>query len=69
LFVPELKGRSLEELDLLYEAGVPARKFASYDVSHLKRTPVVAEGEKVGSIFEVRRRSRRRKAGAGNRKE
>jgi hypothetical protein len=52
LFVPELKGRSLEELDLLYEAGVPARKFASYDVSHLKRTPVVAEGEKVGSIFE-----------------
>jgi hypothetical protein len=52
LFVPELKGRSLEELDLLYEAGVPARKFASYDVSHLKRTPVVAEGETVGSIFE-----------------
>jgi hypothetical protein len=52
LFVPELKGRSLEELDLLYEAGVPARKFATYDVAQLKRTPVAAEGDKAGSIFE-----------------
>ncbi|CAK7240812.1 MAG: hypothetical protein STHCBS139747_002260 [Sporothrix thermara] len=29
-FVPEMKGRSLEELDELFQNGVPARHFASY---------------------------------------
>ncbi|KAI1342309.1 putative transporter [Xylariaceae sp. FL0016] len=29
-FVPELKGRSLEELDEMFQAGVPARKFRDY---------------------------------------
>lgn len=50
--MPELKGRSLEELDLLYEAGVPARKFATYDIAKLKSTPEAAEGDKAGSDFE-----------------
>ncbi|RYP82355.1 hypothetical protein DL770_005614 [Monosporascus sp. CRB-9-2] len=29
-FLPEVKGRSLEEIDEMFEARVPARKFASY---------------------------------------
>lgn len=28
--MPEMKGRSLEELDEIFTAGVPARKFESY---------------------------------------
>jgi hypothetical protein len=28
--VPETKGRSLEELDEIFEAKIPARKFPSY---------------------------------------
>jgi len=28
--MPEMKGRSLEELDEIFEARVPARKFKSY---------------------------------------
>lgn len=27
---PETKGRTYEELDIMFERGVPARKFASY---------------------------------------
>lgn len=30
-FLPELKGRSLEELDQMFEARVPTRKFAKYE--------------------------------------
>ena len=30
LFIPESKGRSLEELDEIFEAGVSARKFSEY---------------------------------------
>ncbi|KAF2865262.1 general substrate transporter [Massariosphaeria phaeospora] len=30
MFIPEMKGRSLEELDEIFEAGVPARRFAEY---------------------------------------
>ena len=29
-FMPEMKGRSLEELDEIFTAGVSARKFKSY---------------------------------------
>lgn len=28
LFIPEMKGRSLEEIDQLFESGAPLRKFA-----------------------------------------
>lgn len=34
-FVPEFNGRTLEEIDLLFENGIPARKFASTDISTL----------------------------------
>lgn len=34
-FVPEMKGRSLEELDELFQAGVPARHFGKYKASGL----------------------------------
>lgn len=30
--VPETRGRTYEELDLLFDWGVPARKFAGYEV-------------------------------------
>ncbi|KAK7027536.1 hypothetical protein VNI00_015170 [Paramarasmius palmivorus] len=33
LFVPELKGRTLEELDVLFHEKVPTRKFSSYRIS------------------------------------
>ena len=30
-FMPEMKGRSLEELDEIFEAGIPAREFKQYE--------------------------------------
>jgi SP family general alpha glucoside:H+ symporter-like MFS transporter len=30
--LPETKGRSFEELDMLFNNGVPARKFKTYEV-------------------------------------
>jgi hypothetical protein len=34
--MPEMKGRSLEELHEIFEAGVPARKFTQYQCTILK---------------------------------
>lgn len=34
-FLPELKGRSLEELDYMFEAGVATRSFRKFDTSDL----------------------------------
>jgi hypothetical protein len=34
-FLPELKGRSLEELDYMFEARIPTRQFASFDSREL----------------------------------
>lgn len=34
-FVPELKGRSLEELDYMFEARVPTFKFRKFDTTNL----------------------------------
>jgi hypothetical protein len=34
-FLPELKGRSLEELDYMFEAGVATRSFRIFDTSDL----------------------------------
>ncbi|KAF9017785.1 putative high-affinity glucose transporter RGT2 [Hymenopellis radicata] len=44
-FVPELKGRSLEELDILFYNKVPTRKFATYQIPPEAR-PKVEEEEK-----------------------
>jgi hypothetical protein len=30
-YIPETKARSLEELDEIFEAGIPARKFRKYE--------------------------------------
>lgn len=38
--LPESNGKTYEELDLLFEVGVPARQFKNYDVSELKRQAV-----------------------------
>lgn len=46
-FVPEFKGRSLEELDILFDNRVPAHRFNSYKIADVM-APVVAEGEKNG---------------------
>lgn len=37
LFFPELKGRSLEEVDELFEARLDARKFAAYKSTGVRR--------------------------------
>jgi len=42
-FVPETKGRTLEELDYMFEAKASARGFQSFDTSLL--TPSAAEVE------------------------
>jgi hypothetical protein len=31
--LPETKGRTFEELDHMFEAGIPARKFSEYKIS------------------------------------
>ncbi|GAB1200202.1 hypothetical protein APSETT444_009570 [Aspergillus pseudonomiae] len=49
LFIPEMKGRSLEELDEIFTAGVSARRFASYQclIREAARIDAVhAEGRK-----------------------
>jgi len=45
--LPETKGKTFAELDLLYEKGVPARKFrdAKPNIGHLiQNTPTVVPG-------------------------
>jgi hypothetical protein len=43
-----LKGRSLEDLDLMFEAKIPARQFRNYDISRLKgNVEGLAEGSEV----------------------
>jgi SP family general alpha glucoside:H+ symporter-like MFS transporter len=49
--LPEPKGRTYGELDVLFEQGVPARKFAStvvdpYMTQHARRESVAAQDEK-----------------------
>jgi len=38
--LPETNGKTYEELDLLFEAGVPARDFKNYDTTELKMRAV-----------------------------
>lgn len=38
--LPETNGKTYEELDLLFEANVPARDFKNYDTTDLKRRAV-----------------------------
>ena len=52
---PELKGLTLEDIELLYEAGTPARKFRRADISALRFQNLNSQTEKgmVGSIHGV----------------
>ncbi|KAF4470247.1 sugar transporter [Fusarium albosuccineum] len=48
-FMPELKGRNLEEIDQLFEANIPARKFSKYQTGGLTHELAVLEnGETIG---------------------
>ncbi|OCF43453.1 hypothetical protein I317_02753 [Kwoniella heveanensis CBS 569] len=61
-FLPELKGRTLEELDMLYEAKIPARKFANYDLTAIKAERAAqnphSHTEKEGSVFDYDTRTK-----------
>jgi len=48
-FMPELKGRNLEEIDQLFEAKISMRKFSSYETSGLSHSVAVIENEGVAA--------------------
>ncbi len=48
--LPELKNRTLEELDLMFEMRIPARSFAKYDISDLVAERKEAHGAGVESV-------------------
>lgn len=43
--MPELKGRNLEEIDQLFAAKIPARKFASFETTGMSHDMAVLENE------------------------
>ncbi len=45
--VPEMKGRSLEEIDHMFEMKVPLRKFASAQLSQLSKVAAEDAAEEV----------------------
>ena len=45
LRLPELKGRSYEEADLMFHRGVSARKFGSYQIDAYEETPEALRGK------------------------
>lgn len=47
--MPEFKGRSLEEIDVLFENKVPAYKFSSYDITATLAPVVNAEKGQMGA--------------------
>lgn len=51
-FVPECKGKSLEQLDLMFHNGVPLRKFGSYEKGVNPESSVLAQTEKKGVVEE-----------------
>lgn len=50
-FMPELKGRNLEEIDQLFEAGLPAWKFRKYQTEGISHDLAVLEHE--GGVAKV----------------
>lgn len=56
--MPEMKGRSLEELDEIFEAGIPARKFKQYEcriveeAMHELESHEVAKSKSDGTFIE-----------------
>lgn len=56
LVVPEMKGRSLEEIDALFERGVPLRQFRRAYVGDVVAVPVLSVDS--GGVSESDERSR-----------
>lgn len=52
-FVPELKGRSLEELDYMFEARISTRSFRSFDSSAMLREKRQEHHTRVEDVMEV----------------
>lgn len=54
--VPDCQGRSLEEVDHMYNIGVPARKFATYHDAHISAllTDLEARKKSAGEVADVR---------------
>jgi len=50
-YLPETKDRTLEEIDEMFEAGVPARKFRGYQcaISEIARAKIVGDDEVLDS--------------------
>jgi hypothetical protein len=53
-FMPEMKGRSLEELDEIFEAKVPAMKFKQYECN-IKDEAAFDVNDKTGMRIEKQR--------------
>ena len=60
--MPEMKGRSLEELDEIFEAGISARKFRGYECRiveeamhdiDVKHTGAIKQGGTVESVEQT----------------
>jgi SP family general alpha glucoside:H+ symporter-like MFS transporter len=55
LYLPESKGRTFEELDILFERKIPARRFASTDLTDFDRGAVVdGKWQKIGGLYMLR---------------
>ena len=54
-FLPEMTGRSLEEVNELFNAGVPARKFATYQCAIHEEIihNVIAAKSDGGEVVEI----------------
>jgi hypothetical protein len=52
-FVPECKGKSLEEVDLMFHERVPLRKFQSYKADVKLETAVQKEKDVLETVREV----------------
>lgn len=52
--VPECKGKSLEQVEYLFNQGVPLRRFGKTDAREMMGVEMTAEaGEKGGAIVQV----------------
>ena len=65
-FLPETRDRTLEEINEMFEAGVPARKFKGYNCVGTAAMAAAALKEKDGSVNEVEAANRKSNAEGTN---
>lgn len=53
--VPECKGKTLEQVDRMFQEGVPLRKFGDFAAEDLRSTPQKDEDDAVVAQIEVGR--------------